>query len=227
MSKARELILEELRSKSLIKQKVASITEEKFQLFKQCLMEISQDLSDRTDDLKEIAIQYKPISKFEADIKFGGDILAFTLHSNTFGFDTEHFIYNTKYIKDDKDRAFCGVIHIYNFLADSVKYNRQNDLGYLIGRIFINKEGHFFVEGKRQLAFLYNDFSRQELNKEQVMNIVESAILYSLSFDLLTPPYEEVQLMTLHDKLAISSQMAQRTGKRVGFKFSSDSEDIT
>ena len=100
-------------------------------------------------------------------------------------------------------------------------------MGYLIGRIFINKEGHFFVEGKRQLAFLYNEFKDQVLTKEQVMNIIESSILYSLSFDLLTPPYEEVQVISLKDKLQQSGIMAQRTGKRVGFKFNSDSDSIS
>ena len=44
-------------------------------------------------------------------------------------------------------RTYCGVINMYNFLSDSFKYNRENDLGYLIGRMFINKE-NTFVEGK-------------------------------------------------------------------------------
>ena len=35
--------------------------------------------------------------------------------------------------------TFCGIINIYNFLSDSFKYNRESDLGYLVGRIFINK----------------------------------------------------------------------------------------
>ena len=118
------------------------------------------------------------------------------------------------------------MIQIYNFLSDSIKYHRHNDLGYLIGRIFINKEGHFFVEGKRQLAFLYNEFKDQIITKQQVMNIIESAILYSLSFDLLTPPYEEVQVISLMEKIQQSGVMAQKTGKRVGFKFSSDSEKL-
>ena len=38
-------------------------------------------------------------------------------------------------------------------------------MGYCIGRIFINKENHYFVEGKRQLGFLYNDFMNSKMNK--------------------------------------------------------------
>ena len=55
------------------------------------------------------------------------------------------------------------MINIYNFLADSFKYNRLNDVGYLVGRVFLNKDLHYFVEGKRQLGFLYNDFVNDKL----------------------------------------------------------------
>ena len=48
---------------------------------------------------------------------------------------------NTSYVKEDKNRSYCGVIHLYNFLADSFKYNRLNDVGYLIGRVFIIRIG--------------------------------------------------------------------------------------
>ena len=53
-----------------------------------------------------------------------------------------------KYVKEDKMRSFCGVIHVYNFLNDSFKYNRLNDVGNLVARIFVNKDKHFFVEGE-------------------------------------------------------------------------------
>ena len=59
---------------------------------------------------------------------------------------------NVFYPEENPNRGFCGLIHIYNFLNDSFKYNRVHDLGYLIGRIFINHENHFMVQGKRQLG---------------------------------------------------------------------------
>ena len=45
------------------------------------------------------------------------------------------------------------MINIYNFLSDSFVYDRERDLGYLVARVFLNKEGHFFVQGKKQLGF--------------------------------------------------------------------------
>ena len=73
-------------------------------------------------------------------------------------------------------RSFCGVINIYNFLSDSLKYNRLNDAGFLIARIFINKDNHFFVEGDAELGFLFNDLINQKINKEQLENIINSAL---------------------------------------------------
>ena len=118
------------------------------------------------------------------------------------------------------------MIQVFNFLADSFKYNRVNDLGYLIGRIFINKELHYFVEGKRQLGFLYNDFVNTVIEKEALRAIVESAILYCLNFDLFTPPFESVKEVNVSDVLAVESNMQISTGKRLGFRFQSDTDQI-
>ena len=223
---AEELIVGLLETKSVLKQEVYEMTLEKFRIFREVLSEVAESINSKVEGHKALKINYQEKGPFEADLTFGGDLLAFTMHTNTFKFDFDHFIYNAAYVKENRDRAFCGIIQIYNFLADSLRYHRQNDLGYLIGRIFVNKEGKFFVEGKRQLAFLYNDFGKEELTKAQMKNIIESAILYTLDFDLLTPPYEEVQLISVMEKMQQSGIMALKTGKRVGFKFSADSDDI-
>ena len=105
-------------------------------------------------------------------------------------------------------------------------YNRPNDLGYLIARIFINKENHYFVEGKRQLGFLYNDFSSLEFNEEAVRKVLESAILYSLDFDPFTPPYDQVIQVTVGEIQETEVQAKIATGKRLGFRFQTDSGAI-
>jgi hypothetical protein len=48
--------------------------------------------------------------------------------------------------------GYFGVVNVYNFLSDSFRYNRERDLGYLVARIFLNKEGHFFVQGSANWA---------------------------------------------------------------------------
>jgi hypothetical protein len=95
----------------------------------------------------------------------------------------------------------------------------------MIARIFINKDEYFFVEGKRQLGFLYNDFNRS-ITEEDVRSIIESGILYSLDFDLYTPPYQEVQEISVDEVIEVSQINKMRTGKRLGFKFQADNPEI-
>ena len=70
---------------------------------------------------KGVEVEYSSKGKFEAQIKFSGDTLLFHMHSNIFDFPSVHPLYKTKYVKEDKSRAFCGVINVYNFLSDSLK----------------------------------------------------------------------------------------------------------
>jgi hypothetical protein len=147
------------------------------------------------------------------------------LHTNIFEFPRMHEVMKTKYIEEDKERSYCGVINIYNFLADSFRFNRQMDLGYMIGRVFVNKENHYFIEGKREIGQLYNNFASSELNTDSVKSIIESAIKYTINFDLLTPPYEEVKLIRMGD-IQAASDIKLVTGKRLGFRFQADHEEI-
>jgi hypothetical protein len=96
------------------------------------------------------------------------------------------------------------------------------DVGYMISRIFINRERHFLVQGKRQLGFLYNDMINSTLDKEALKKVVESTFLYTLDFDLLTPPYENLQEITVEQIQSISQSHSLATGKRLGFRFGLD-----
>jgi hypothetical protein len=142
------------------------------------------------------------------------------MHSNVFDFANSHEIHKTSYVKEDKMRSFCGVIHIYNFLNDSFKYNRINDVGNLVARIFINKDKHFFVEGEKQLGFLFNDFVNQKINIQTMEQIIDASILFSLKFDLITPNFQDINLVDVHHLLDMNNSHKLRTSKSLGFKFS-------
>jgi len=161
-------------------------------------------------------------SIFEFQLKFGSDILIFFMHSNIFELPRNHEVMRTPYIKENKSRSYGGLIHIYNFLADSFKYNRTNDLGYLIGRIFVNRELHYFIEGKSEIGLLYNNFSYAHLNQKTIKSILHSAILYTLNFDLLTPPFDNMKEVTVQEMQTTLDTISIRTGKRVGFRFLAD-----
>mgnify|MGYP000262389747 FL=1 len=101
----------------------------------------------------------------------------------------------------------------------------MHDSGYLVGRIFVNKDMHFYVEGKRQLGFLYNDFVNSKLDKKVLGDIVESAMMYTLDFDLYTPPYTNIKEVSVQE-IKEMSQNSIKTGKRLGFRFEADSDNI-
>jgi len=132
----------------------------------------------------------------------------------------------TPYIRDDKQRSYCGVINIYNFLSDSFKYNRVNDLGYLIGRVFINREKHYFIEGKREIGNLFFNFATSILDNESIRKIIESAMLYTINFDLLTPPYDSVKEVSVYEMQTTLDNMKIKTGKRLGFRFQADQDEF-
>lgn len=224
---AKELILETLKTKACLKQKVFKSTIEIFQDFKDEAKKLSDELKAEMDTIdKAVVIDFIDKGNYEFHIKFGGDILVFFMHTNVFEFDQSHGMWNTSYLKEDELRAFCGMINVYNFLADSFKYNRINDVGYLVARLFINKELHYFVEGKRQLGFLYNDFVNETINNEKIRKIIESSILYSMDFDLLTPPYDAMKEVSVYDVIEVTNAMKIKTGKRLGFKFQVDNDNI-
>lgn len=220
-----EMILKVLKEKASLKQDVFYKNIAVFKMLKEVCRDISRDLKPKATEIdKRLIIEFKEKSEFEFELRVAGDVLIFSMHTNVFEFDTSHQIWKSSYVRDNESASYCGMINIYNFLADSFKYSRSNDLGYLVARIFTNYEDHFFVEGKRQLGFLYNDFQNSIVSKEVLQNIVESAILYCLDFDLFTPPFDEVKVISLGQVQEASAMMSVKTGKRLGFRFQADSD---
>jgi len=217
-------IVKLLKEKASTKQKVYRITKAVFSDFQEILKKKASTLNENVDD-KNVEVSYDETGDFDAKFKFSGDTLLFHMHSNVFDFDKSHQVHQTSYVKDDKMRSFCGVINIYNFLSDSLKYNRLNDAGFLIARVFINKDNHFFVEGDKQLGFLFNDFVNQQIDSSQIDKIVNAAITYSLNFDLQTPKFNDVKLVSVHQILDINNNHKIKTSKRLGFKFSSETNN--
>ena len=136
----RELIVKTLKEKSSLKQDVYHTALQAFNAFKANAKKIADELKkDAMVIDKRLIIEYKDKGTFEFELRVAGDLLIFAMHTNVFEFDKSHQIWRTSYLKEDPFRSYCGIINIYNFLNDSFTYNRVNDSGYLIGRIFTNK----------------------------------------------------------------------------------------
>ncbi len=216
-----------LRKKAAFKQAIYQTTLETFRLIKSVLAEMAGEYQQKfVDDPVHIPFEYNEKGEFNAELKFGSDILIFAMHTNIFEFSRDHEVMKTSYIHEDSSRSYCGVIMIFNFLADSFKYSRMNDLGYMIGRIFVNNESHYFVEGKREVGQLYNNFQSSVITRESIRMILESAIRYTCNFDLLTPPYDAMKMITVADIQSALDNMKITTGKRLGFRFQDDHGEI-
>lgn len=220
METKRQEIIQRLSEKSTTKYKVYDNTLAVFESIKKLVSDTSVDIKKSVNNLDiTIPIEYVEKGKFELELKVAADLVLMTMHSNVFKMPDSHFVRQTKYVKEDPLRAYCGVINIYNFLADSFKYNRYNDVGFLIGRIFINHENHFFVEGKKQLGFLFNDFTNQVIDPEKIKNIINTSILFSIELDLIAPPFDAIQAISVGEMSQLTSSISLKTGKRLGFRF--------
>lgn len=222
----RATIITLLKEKAVMKQDVYKNTLAAFDLLKMVIQEISTDLKEQVHDMdKRIGIDGNYANSYSAQIKVAGDLLEFFMHTNVFEFDRSHPMYKTSYIRKNEYNSYCGIINVYNFLADSFKYNRTNDLGYLICRIFVNREMKFFVETKTKLGYKYNSFSAEPITKEQITEIVQDLILHAINFDLFTPPFDAVREVSVNEMQEKMSSMNLRIGKRLGYGASAMSED--
>ena len=206
-----------------MKQKVYQTTMEVFNSFKQESEEFVR--SHKTAFNKAdypLVFEHNDLGEFSFQLKFGSDILIFFMHSNVFEIPRDHVVMKSSYIREDKSRSYCGIIHIFNFLADSFKYNRISDSGYCIARIFVNRENHYFIEGKREIGLLYNNFQSSLLDRKGVQKILHSSIEYTINFDLLTPPFDTIKEVSVNEIQTTLDSMSIKTGKRLGFRFQAD-----
>jgi hypothetical protein len=227
MEDAKKQVVELLKSKAILKQEVYHNTIKWFDVFKkeikQCVADIRKELGENAN---KIRLKLKEASVNEVQLFIGSDVIIFQMHTNVFKIASDNYVHQSSYIRSNPNNAFCGIINVYNFLADSYEFNRFHDYGYLISRVFINRESHFFVEGKGQLEFVYKDFLNQTLTQKAVEDIVLKVSAYAIDFDLLTPPYDKVAVVTVDELLSKTNETKIKTGKRLGFKFKSDNDFI-
>jgi len=222
-NKPEQSLVDAIIRKGILKQEVYQATLKTFNTFKTEGESLILKNRPAIEKAKyPLLFSFKDRGIFEFRIKFGSDILIFFMHSNIFEIPRDHEVMKTSYVKEDKNRSYCGIIHIFNFLADSFKYNRMNDVGYCIGRIFINRERHYFIEGKREIGLLYNNFPTSIIEKKTIRDILESSIRFTLNFDLLTPPFDNIKQVTAGEMQNTLDSFSISTGKRLGFRFQAD-----
>ena len=213
----RQAILNLLESKSKLKQNVSQETQKVFSKLKST---IEQEIIAIKPSIHDDRVRLHSEERGDSEIKvmIGSDALIFHMHSNVFRLPDEHEAWLGDYLKSDEQNGYFGIINIYNFLADSFIYRRLNDSGFLIGRIFINHQSHILVEGEGQLGFLFKDPEKNTSEPEILKHIIQCSFAHALDFDLLSPPYQMMQEISLGQILEISADLQMKTSKRMGFK---------
>ena len=215
-----ENIIELLKTKATVKQDVFIKTKEDFYFLKETAKSYIDELSKIYKEIDDrVVIKVEDIYDYEFRILIGGDILVFHMHTNVFQYPKSHYFWQTSYFKDDPTRSYGGMIHVYNFLADSILLNRENDLGFLIARLFINRENHFALEGQKKLNMLFKNLKDQVFDEPSQRKLIECLIEFSMDFELYIPPYKQVQTVSVKQARDFQKSIKTKTSKRLGFKF--------
>lgn len=218
-------ILESLKDKAKLKYQVYDNSKEAFNLLKEVLKEIADEYNNETkliSDDQRLMFVYEERTDNDISLRVASELLIFSLHSNVFQFNRENDIWNNPYVMISPANAYSGMITIYNFLSDSFQYGRMEDLGYLICRIFVNRQNHFLVEGKRQIGYKQENFEKAIISKESLKTVVETAMNYAINFDLLVPLYDNIKIASVAQMHEKEHSSRIKTGKRLGFRFNSD-----
>jgi hypothetical protein len=208
-----------LSSIAVVKQDIFEHSKIAFDLLRACAINSSDLLSDDISKIdKRVQVEFKDINQNEFWLRFGGDLLIFSLHSNVFSFERSHSLFNTNYIAEDHSRAYFCMIEVFNFLNDSVKYSRMQDVGEMVCRIFINKENKFFIEGMGAIGSLFTDLPNQVFAEPMIDMVVENCITTSINYDLWAPPFNDVRFIPLYAMLEKNGDSPRKTAKRLGFQ---------
>jgi hypothetical protein len=166
----------------------------------------------------DVTVDFKLINEHEFHVKLAGDLLVFVLHTNVVTFADDHGLMKSDYIKEKEINRYFGQIMIYNFMSDSIKYNRMNDPGYLLARILINHENRFLAEGEGPLGFLFNTISPGSITENDLNTIVKQSLKIAIENDLMAPPFPEVRFITVYQKNEKTQELG--AGQKIGFKMS-------
>ncbi|MFI5219460.1 MAG: hypothetical protein ACHQNT_08210 [Bacteroidia bacterium] len=222
-----EHILQLVSEKGITAIEVFNKSKTVFESIKSILQAIEQQLKEKITAIDaRIPVEYDDRGRLEVHFKVANDVLVFMMHTAVFNFEYAHFITKTSYVKENPLRSFCGMICVYNFLADSIRFSRINDTGALVARLFVNKENHFFVEGKKQVGILFNDFENETVDESKLKKFIEILLIHVLELDVNVSPFESMQHITLQQLLENSSQAGFSTGKRFGFVLPGVSDDV-
>lgn len=215
-----EAIAEILLTKSKAKQEAFKNISQAFEHLKAEAIKLVKTLNKKTEKKhKDVTLKVMDVSEHEFHVKVAGDLLVFFLHTNVITLGPDYSFNESDYIKENPYRKYLGQINVYNFLADSVKFNRVNDPGYLLARLLINCENHFMVEGDKPISFMFQSIPSKPVGDEDLNILIQLIIAQAVENDLVAPPFAKIRGITLQQKIAKTESLG--AGNKIGFQMSS------
>lgn len=216
-------IAKQLETKSCVKQKTYRVLCKLFKKMELESKEVIEQINRKVNiDDKDISIKFKKISDQEFHLKVAGDLLVFFMHTNIITLGKNHAINSSPAIEKDSRRKYFGQVMVYNFMADSFKFHRLKDPGYLVARFLINYEEHFFIEGDGQLSFLFSDISGNPVDDLDINVFIQLAIANAIDKDLIAPPFPEIRTISVGQKMEKTEHLGG--GQKIGFQMSYSGE---
>jgi hypothetical protein len=213
-----------LESKSTAKQTAYKNIRWAFNILSQESKGIVEELKRRAKPSdRDVTVEYNFVSEHEFDVKLAGDMLIFVMNTNVVTLEDAHAIMTADYIRENEVNRYFGQILVYNFMAESLKYHRHNDPGYLLARLMINHENRYFIEGEKELE-AYNEISEQPVSEEDLQKVVKIVLKMAIENDLVAPPFTEVKSITLNQKRDHTLELggAQKIGFRMSYEPKTD-----
>jgi hypothetical protein len=183
---------------------------------KRVAFELKKKTKTSTDH--DVTVDFKKVNDHEFHVKLAGDMLIFVLHTNIVTFSEDHEVMKNPYIKEKEINRYFGQIMIYNFMSDSIKFNRVNDPGYLLARLLINHEGRYIVEGEGKMGVVFSQISSAPVTEAELNILVKLALTLAIENDLMAPPYPQVKFITLFQKMEKTQELG--AGDKIGFRMS-------
>ncbi len=212
-------ILKLLENKSTAKQITYKKLIQAFELLAKESKRVAGELKKKvkpTDN--DVTVDFKRINENEFQLKLAGDLLIFVLHTNIVTFEDDHEVMKNPYIRENEINQYFGQIMVYNFMSDSIRFNRVNDPGYLLARLLINHDGRYIIEGEGKLGMMFSQISDGPITEVDLNILVKLTLTLAIENDLMAPPYPQVKFITLYQKLEKTQELG--AGQKIGFRMS-------
>jgi len=214
-----ENLAEQIRQKSVTQTQAKNNTRQVFNDLKDKAFELVKSMKEKLgDQAKDAKLEFDKVSEYEFHLMFAGELLIFTTHSNILNFAEGHILHKSPYIKQNTERGYFGAIMAYNFLSDSLKFKRMFDQGYLIARLFVNNENHFYVEGVN-MNYEYTDVAKNIVDDSFLEKFLKSTLEAALETDPVMSNFEQEKSISVADKL---NRSMLGNVKKIGFQMKTD-----